>query len=376
MANDLTNVIPQLLAQGLITLRENSVMPRLVNSSYSTLAAQRGSTIDIPIPTAITVAEVAPANVAPDPGDTTPGTVAITLDQWYEAAFYLTDEDIQNSMDGIIPMQAEEAIKALGNKIDTDLFGLYTEVPYYVGTPGTTPFEDGKTTVVNTASRVLNDNLAPPDDRRFVMNSSTYATALDLRAFQDMSYSGSAQAIVDGKINRRLGFDFFMDQNSLTHTNGTFDANYVVSGANVLGAVTLNVKTGTGTITAGTIFTIAGDTQTYCVLADSAGGTAALSITPPLVVATTGDEVITWIGDASGAYPQDITFHRDAFAFVSRPLADMNGLGNLISSQVDSITGIALRLEVSRENRRTRYAYDILYGFQCIREELACRIYG
>ncbi len=376
MANVLTNVIPQLLAQGLITLRENSVMPRLVNSAYSEMAAKKGSTIDIPIPTAISVAEVTAAATAPAPGDSTPGTVAIALDQWYEAAFFLTDEDLANAMDGFIPMQAAEAIKALGNKIDGDILNLYKEVPYYVGTPGTVPFSGGTVEVATDAKKILSDNLSPLTDRRYVMNTTTEASALNLRAFQDMSFSGSAQGIIEGKINRKLGFDWFMDQNTPSHTNGGQDGAYVVNGVNALASTSLVVKTGTGTILEGDIFTIAGDTQKYVVTADSAGGAGTLAISPGLAVATSGDEAITFVGSASATYAHDIAFHRDAFAFVSRPLADQNGLGNLIQAAVDPVSGIALRLEVSREFKQTRYSYDILYGVQTIRKELACRVYG
>ena len=61
MANTLSNVIPQLLAMGLDALRERAVMPRLVNRSYDGMAAEKGSTIDIPLSFDATVRNVTPA---------------------------------------------------------------------------------------------------------------------------------------------------------------------------------------------------------------------------------------------------------------------------------------------------------------------------
>jgi len=95
MANSLANIMPKILARGLSTLRERAVMPRLVNGDYSSEAAERGDTIDVPIPTAVSVIDVTPSNTPPAPTDTTPAKVQIELDNWKQnEGFFLTDKDM------------------------------------------------------------------------------------------------------------------------------------------------------------------------------------------------------------------------------------------------------------------------------------------
>ena len=77
MANTLTGVATRILAQGLLALRNNSVMPLLVNRSYGPEAAQKNSTIDVPIPSAIATRDVAPAAVPPTAENIAPTSVAI-----------------------------------------------------------------------------------------------------------------------------------------------------------------------------------------------------------------------------------------------------------------------------------------------------------
>ena len=384
VGNSLSEVVPQLLAQGLMALRQNAVMPRLVNRGYETMAGEKGSTIDIPIPSAITAQSVTPSNTPPSTSGVTPTSVSLAMDQWYEAPFFLTDKELQEVMDGTIPMQASEAVKALANNVDNYILALYTGIYGYQGTAGTTPFNDGTTSDATGLRKVLNNQLAPLNDRRVVFDPDAEANALDLRAFQDGSYSGGFDEITNGKLNRKLGFDWFMNQNVTSHTAGTASATGVTVtciDANAVAdtTVTLKVATGSATLLVGDVLTFAGHTQTYAVTANATLDVTgvAVTITPGLTTAVDGSGTPVVV-TVKATHVVNLGFHRDAIAFANRPLSQNKAdeLGSIIQSAVDPVSGLVLRLEVSREHKRTRYSFDILYGAQLVRAELAARLAG
>ncbi len=383
MANDLSVVAPKLLAQGLMALRENAVMPRLVNRDYEAEAAQKGTTVTIPIPSSIADRAVAPAVVPPASVDSAPTQALVPLDQWREAPFHLTDKEVLESVGGVIPMQASEAIKSLVNYANAFIMGKYLGVYGYFGTAATTPFlSTGAGTADATGARkVLNNQLAPLDSRRFVIDPDAEANALNNRAFQDMSFSGSAEGIVEGKINRKLGFDWFMDQQVPTHTKGVATGTPLTNGGEPLGETTIVTDGWTNDTTdillEGDIITFAGHTQTYVVTADADSGAstgpATIVIAPGLQV-TVGDGVAITV---KASHVVNLAFHRDAFAFASRPLKDSaQGLGSIIESATDPVSGLSLRLEISRQHKQTQFSYDMLFGASLVRRELACRLAG
>jgi len=356
-----------------MALREQAIMARVVNRGYEAMAGNKGSTIDIPIPSAITVQAVSPGATPPATEGVTPTTVAIALDKWYEAPFYLTDKDMHEAMAGTIPMQASEAVKALANQIDSDILGEYTNIYGYAGVAGTTPLAADLQEYLD-ARVVLANQLAPMDPRFCILDATAEGNALGLRAFQDASFRGDTGGIINGQIGTKLGALWAMDQNIPTHTKGTEDGNYTTDASGYLAGVeTLTTITGAGTIAVGDIFTIAGDNQTYtCTTLMAAAG--ALAFSPPLKVAiTTSATAIT----VKGSHVVNLLLHRDAFALAMRPFAgvDPMNLGNF-SSMVDPVSGLVLRLEVTREHKRTRFSYDVLYGVGTPRPELATRMAG
>jgi len=376
--NTLTTVIPQLLAQGLIALRQQSIMSRLVNRGFDQVAGEKGSTIDIPIASAVSVADVAPAEVPPSTTAQTPTKTSIVIDQWKEAAFFLSDKDVAECMLGYIPMQAGEAVKALANTIDNDILKLYKKVYGYAGSAGTPPFATDLSSFLS-ARKTLALQLAPMDPRFIVLDPTAEANALGLRAFQDASFRADPEGIINGQIGMKLGALWLMDQNIPTHTAGTVATSFINKAGT---AVTAGLKTlvsttgGTAALKIGDLITIAGDTQTYVLTADasrSGAGDMSIYFEPALKISLTGGETITIID----THVVNMVFHRDAFALAMRPFQGLDpmNLGNF-QSMIDPISGLVLRLEVSREHKRTRFSYDVLYGVACPRPELACRLAG
>jgi hypothetical protein len=382
MANTITNVTPQLLAQGLLALRQRAMMPRLVNRGYESLAAMKGAVVNIPIPSAITARSVTPSITMNSNVDSSPTTVAVTLDQWYEAPFQLSDRDALETT-GMIPMQASEAIKSLANNVDAYLLALHTGIYGAGGTAGTTPFATSIAAAVTTRV-VLNKQLAPVDDRRGVLDPTAEGNFAGLANILDSDKRGDQGGIIQGTIGFKFGVDWYMDQNVPSYTPGTGWASgfiaSTVSGA--VGDTTLNIinATASGTIKVGDIFTLTADTtnnQQYVVdTAATASATVAVAIsfTPALkTVVNTGATLVV----VSIPYVANLVFHRDAFAFCSRPLAQSQAsVGNIFSSPVDPISGMALRLELSRQYKQDTYSYDVLYGGKLVRAELGAKLFG
>jgi hypothetical protein len=383
MANTISNILAKILARGLLALREQAIMPRLVNGDYSSQAAEKGDTIDVPIPSAVTATDVAPSNTPPAPSSSAPTKVQIELNNWKKADFYLTDKEMVeiDKNAHFMPMQMSEALRALANAVNEDIHAEYLGVYGYTGTAGVTPFASTVTDATN-ARKVLHQQRAPRMDRRGVLDFDGEANALALSPFADAEKTGSTGVKIEGEIGRKYGIDWFADDAVITHTAGTLATpGGVVGSTTAAGATSLGIKSASaqGNINIGDIFTIAGDSQTYVagatVSAIVSGTQQAVAINPPLKVAATAGNAITF----KGTHVVNLAFHRDAFAFANRPLVastqDM-ALGSQIVSMTDPQTGITLRLEVSRQYKQVVWEFDILWGAKLVRPELATRIAG
>jgi len=380
VANDLSAIMPKILARGHMLLRKTLVMPRLVNLDYNAEARMPGDTIDVPLPVSYTAVDVTPAGTPPTPNQTTPEKVQVVMDKHKHADCVLTDPDLMkiDKDKHFLPMQLEAAIDACGKIMSTDIWSEYKGVFGYAGTAGTTPFASAITQATDVR-KGLNKQLCPKGTRRFVLDHDAEANALNLAPFRDASQSGDGTVITEGEIGRKLGFDWYSDDDVPTHTAGTGASATTNTAGYAAGVKTVTLASaGTGTILVGDIITFAGHSQTYAVTAGDAdvsnGGT--ISFYPGLQVALAASAIAITL---KASHVVNLAFHRDAFALATRPIADAVSFftgGSTISSVTDPKTSVTLRLEVMRQYKQTVWDVDLMYGKKLVRPELACRLAG
>lgn len=382
--NNLTNYIQPLLAAGMRSLRQRIVLPRLVNRDFDRVPGQKYSTIQIAISSAITATDVVPGHVAPDTDALAPSFIQLVMDQWKEAAFTLTDSDLMKVRSGIIPMAADEAAKALADAVNAQVWTRVKGVGNFAGTPGTTPFATDLSVYIN-ARKILNKRNVPKDNRFAIIDEDAAGNAIQLRAFQDASWRGDTEGIVEGEIGRKLGA-LWVSDNAVPFQNTTAlsAGAATVNGVNAKGSKVVSIAkaTNTSALKAGDIITIAHGGLTgsvdYAVDADVTliVGNTSVTLSEGLRVATAGGEAVT----LRAAHVKNVLLHRDAIAFGSRPLAESTpeGAGNLAAydSVVDEVSGLTLRLELTREFKQWRWSYDIMWGSALVRPEFGAIMAG
>lgn len=379
MPNTLGIYSPIFYAQeALIQLEKALGMAGRVHRGYSKEPQQKGKVVSIRRPSTFT-AQNAPSTAQ----DLDTGSVDITLDQWKEVKFKLTDAELSWTQEQIITEHIRPAAYALADSIDQVLAQRYREIPWFVDAVDPAVVSD-----LTKTWQVLFDNQVPMGDESLVslmLNGERTADFLGLEAFSNAQWNNQNDAAQRrGSLGIRYGMEIFSNQNVQTHVPGT-----VVTGADQAGSVTgAHAKGSTSlvvgsfaageTLKAGDSFIIAGFTQRYAVTADVTltGGAGTLAISPPLANALAGAEVVTVRVQGASNRKENLAFHRNAFALATAPLSEMgNELGARIATLVSPDGTITLRSRVfyMPDASEVRVALDILYGVRTLDANLACR---
>ncbi len=387
MANTTDPYNPIFYANEALIVLENAMgMAKRVHRGYDSerKSANKGDTIQISKPGTFT-AGAAPTAIA-STQDVSPTSIDITLDQWYDVKFGLTDKELAYTGPKIISDHIAPAVYALASNMETALTNLYRQVPHRRAVNSTIAATD----IVDTR-KILRDNagtIVDTDVVHYGIDSTLEAAFLNLELFHAASIAGEQDSMPtrrSGSLGTRFGVEHFVQQTLATHASGT-----VCTGADQAGALSADIALGTTTVPvnalaasetfkAGDQFTIAGDSQRYCITADAtlSSNAATLSCWPPIKIAASSADVVTFEAAASShadAYYSNIMFHKNAFAIAMAPLPMIgDGAGANMAVVTDPHTGLSIRSRLSYDDNTAQVivTLDILYGVKVLDTELA-----
>lgn len=412
MANAL--ITPSIIAkEALVQLENNLGMANNVHREYKKEFVKVGDTVSIRKPVKFYAAD-GKTRVNQDVEE---ANTSITVDKQKHVSWKFSSKDLTLTVEDYSERYIKPAMIALANTIDRSGHNQYTNVWNHVGTPGTTP---ANFAAMAAAAQRMDEMAVSTDMRRAMLNPAAgYAIAGSATALYMNSVN--QQAYRKGSIGEIAGLETFRSQNVVSHTVGDHGGTPLVNGADQdsdyvdvknTNSQTLNTdgwtNSTTGVLKAGDVFTIAGVyamnpvpgegttgklqmpyLQEFTVLADADSGAttgpAALTISPAIITsgpyqtvsaAPADDAAITVkTGTASTAYPQNLAFHKNAFALVTCPLELPDGVE---FKARETHKGLSVRVvkQYSIDADDDIIRLDVLYGWKSIYPDLAVRITG
>ena len=392
--------IDMITRKSLEILENNLVITRNVNrqydDSFAVSGAKIGSTLRIRLPDRALVTDGAALQVQDDNEQFT----TLTVSSQKHIGINFTSAELTMQMDDFAERVLKPRISQLASTVDADVANAYKLVGNSVGSPGNAP---STALVLLQAQQKLNENAATMSPRYATVNPAANAALVNgLSGFFNPTDVISRQ-FKNGMMGEQvLGYEEVnMSQSIKVHTCGTRAATGNTTGASVTaeGATTLTLTVGSGeTIAVGDVFTIAdcfaanpqtrestGSLFQFVALTSSTASTTATVTVAPIYSAgnalctvvslPASAKAVIFVGAAGGSFPQNLVYHKDAIAFATADLLLPQGV-DMASRAVHN--GISLRVvrQYDINNDRMPCRVDVLYGFNTIRPQMACRIFG
>lgn len=402
MANSILT-IDMITLKSLEILENNLVIARNVNrqydDSFAVEGAKIGSTLRIRLPDRALVTDGAALQVQDDNEQFT----TLNVSSQKHVGINFTSAELALRLDDFAERVLKPRISQLASAVDADVANAFKLVGNSVGTPGSAP---STSLVLLQAQQKLNENAATMSPRYATVNPAANAALVNgLSGFfnpQDVISRQFKNGMMGENV---LGYEEVnMSQSiksftcgSRTATGGTTSAAVTSEGAT---SIAITGAGNAATIKTGDVFTIAdcyavnpqtrettGSLFQFVALADvtlNGSGAGTITVAPIYsagqalanVDALPGtSKAVVFVGAASGKYAQNLVYHKDAITFATADLLLPRGV-DMASRQVHN--GISLRIvrQYDINNDCMPCRVDILYGYNTIRPQMACRVWG
>jgi hypothetical protein len=409
-----TNTIltPNVIAkEALMRLDNNLVLGNLVHRGYEQEVTKevngykKGGQVTIRRPAKYVWRAGAVAN----PQDSTEKAFTVTVNIQGGVDLQFSSADMTLKIDDFSERFLKSAMITVANQVDGDIARLYKSVWNWVGTPGTTVANFaafGRAPQRLTEMAVPEDRVGvlAPADKWGLLGGLTGAYVQDI----------ARPAIERAKLPMVGGVDLYETQSVKTHVVGTKAGTPLINGAgqattyaasgaaNAQSLVTDGWTASSAILKQGDVFTIAGVfavnpvskdvmpyLQQFVVNADATAdgsGNATLNISPAIITsgayqtvsaAPADNAAISVLGTASTGYPQNMVFHKNAFALIMVPMEIPAGVPNGLVGR-ETYKGLSVRLipYYDGTNDVDNWRLDVLYTVAAVYPDLACRLSG
>jgi hypothetical protein len=364
-----TFLTPQIIAmEALAILKNNLVMADLVHSDYSSEFVKVGDTITVRKP-AVLVAKDFAGNS--DVQDLVEEGVAVKMERFKDISVKLTSKQETLELKDFARQVIEPAMVALAEQIDSDLANFAFGAS--VGAIGAASATPTSLADIANAAKYLDNVKAPVVDRHLVMSPDhKYRYALT-NNLSYVNYAGDNATLREALLGRIFALNTYMDQNmpkSSAAVSGTVKgvisvasgtANNVTLSAGLPADGTL--KIGDGFIFGGILYRFVADHTL------TSGGKANVAVSPNFPAGVSVAVSVPVVRNSSS-----VAFHRNAFAFVNRPLDLPMGAAR---AAIANGEGMSVRVVYGYDQvtKQDTISFDIIYGIAALRPELAVRIY-
>lgn len=382
---------------------------RQYDDSFANKGAKNGSTLRVLNPNQYV--RRAGSRVM-DVKDQTSSTQTITLATQDGVDMRFNSAELALEIDELSKRYIEPAMAVLMSGIDGDCLTTATKETFNVaGTAGTvvgtvtSGFSD--TSALGQARAKINQGLAPKNSRILQMDSITMASVSN--GIKGLFHPSDQVKEVwrEGFVARTAMADIYENERTWSLTNisdvtGTTDAASLVTD----GGSTVDMHSTVVSPAVGSVFTIAGvyachpetkqaysHLQQFVVTTTSAGAGCTVSPTiylglsdataakqnvcksdgSKLALTDFNSQTLTFVGNASTTYRQNLMYHKEAFAFVTADLPLMDDAHKCVRMNQD---GFSLRVWQGSDIRNDELLMriDILYGFKTLRPYWSCRV--
>jgi len=365
---------------------------RQYDDSFAKSGAKIGTTLKIRKPNQYTVRTGKTIQAQ----DTAEESVTLTVATQKGVDMTFSSAELTMELDDFSDRIIKPAVSVLAANIEYDAMSMFKDVGQSIWNGGSAL----TLAKVLAGKKKLNDSLAPMNDRTASLQTQESVDLVDSLKGLFQSSSNISQQYREGTMGHTAGFEFVENTLWPAFTRGAEDTAYVCNTSTGItsGSTSITVSAGSGAGSQGDVFTIqdvyavhpetkvsTGVLFQFVAAADFlTGATTIVVYDAPVtsgakqnvsLVSAGASKDLTFFGTLSTAVTTSLLYQKEAFAFATADLELPRGVHFAAREMID---GLSLRIVRAYDVNNDMFPcrLDILYGYETLRPQLACRLHN